>query len=153
MEHRQLQAEIFGIRMKKRSSHDGLLGQRAELMAELFLEGLEPISVARPPHDFGYDLLVVFKNSKGGINTFGVEVKATERIVPSRFVIDRRTYGRLAHSTIPGLLLVADVKQNELFFAWPAQVDILRSESSSVSIPLTQINSKTTAELHKRLVA
>ncbi len=122
-------------------------------MAELFLEGLEPVSVARPPQDFGYDLLVVFKNSKGGVNTFGVEVIATQRPVPARFVVDRPTYDRLAHSTIPGLLLVADVKQNKLFFAWPPRVDTRRSESSSVSFPLTQIDSKTQAELHKRLVA
>lgn len=122
-------------------------------MAELFLQDLEPASVARPPRDFGYDLLVVFKNSKGGINTFGVQVKATERPVPSRLVIDRRTYDRLAHSTIPGLLLVADVKQNALFFGWPPRVDTRRGESRSVSIPLTQIDSKTKAELHEKLVA
>jgi hypothetical protein len=139
--------------MKKTNSRYELLGRRGELMAELFLEGLQPLSVARPPHDFGYDLLVVFKNSKGGINTFGVEVKATERPVPSRFVIDRRTYDRLAHSTIPGILLVADVKRNKLFFALPPRVDARWSEPSSVPILLTQIDGKTRAELHKRLVA
>jgi hypothetical protein len=120
-------------------------------MAELFLEGLQPVSVARPPHDFGYDLLVAFKNSKGGINTFGVEVKATERPVRSRLMIDKRIYDRLANSTPPGLLLVADVKRNKLFFAWPSQADTRRS--ISVTLPLTQIDSKTRAELHKRLVA
>ena len=120
-------------------------------MAELFLEGLQPVSVARPPHDFGYDFLVVFKNSKGGINTFGVEVKATERPVRSRLMIDKRIYDRLANSTPPGLLLVADVKRNELFFAWPSRADTRRS--ISVTLPLTQIDSKTRAELHKRLVA
>jgi hypothetical protein len=122
-------------------------------MAELFLEGLDPVSIARPPQDFGYDLLVVFKNSKGGINTFGVAVKATERPIPSRFVIDRRTYDRLVHSTLPGLLLVADVKQNKLFFARPPQAATRRSESSSVSLPLTPVDSETKAELHKTLVA
>src|SRR5438045_3430855 len=99
--------------MKRTNSHPELLGRRGELMAELFLESLDPVSVARPPQDFGYDLLVAFKNSKGGINTFGVEVKATQRPVPSRFVIDKRTYDRLAHSTIRGLLLVADVTHNK----------------------------------------
>src|SRR5205809_1214564 len=96
--------------------HAELVTRRGELMAELFLQEFGPASIARPPHDFGYDFLVVFKNSKGGINTFGVDVKVTERPVPSPFLIDRRTYDRLAHSTIPRLLLVADVTQNRLLF-------------------------------------
>jgi hypothetical protein len=139
--------------MKERNSHYALVARRGELMAELFLQDLEPLSVARPPHDFGYDFLVVFKNSKGGMNTFGVEVKATEKPVPSRFVIDKQTYGYLVNSTIPGLLLVADVKRNKLFYAWPPQLDAGHNGSRSIDVPLVQIDSETRAELHKRLVA
>lgn len=133
-------------------SHAALVTRRGELMAELFLQDLEPASLARPPHDFGYDFLVAFTNSKGGMNTFGVEVRATERPVQSPFVIDRRTYDRLTHSTIPGLLLVADVKQNKLFLAWPPRVDTGHGESKAVSVPLIPIDGKSKEEVHKKLV-
>lgn len=122
-------------------------------MAELLLQDLEPLSLARPPQDFGYDFLVVFTNSKGGINTFGVEVKSTDRPVSSSFVIDRQTYNRLAHSTIPGLLLVADVKQRNLFYGFPKPVDARLTESKSVHLPITKIDEKTRKELRKRLIA
>jgi hypothetical protein len=94
-------------------------------MAELFLEDLELAFVARTPvaSDFGYDFFVGSPNSKGGINLTAVEVKATERVVSSYYVIDSRLFARLAYSNIPGLLLVADVKQNRLFYAWPTEVD------------------------------
>lgn len=139
--------------MKPTGSHYSVVARRAELMAELFFQDLEPVSIARPPHDFGYDFLVVFKNSKGGKNTFGVEVKATDHPVQSPFTVDRRTYDLLAHSTLPGFLLVADVKQNRLFYAWPPRVDTRHDGSKSVRMTLTPIDSNTKAELHKSLLA
>ena len=49
-----------------------------------------------------------------------VEVEATERSpAGGRVRLDAGRYGRLAHSNIPGLLLVADAKHDALFFAWP----------------------------------
>ncbi len=138
--------------MKQATAHAELVARRGELMAELFLQDLEPASLARPPANFGYDFLVVFPRRNGGTNTFAVEVKATEHPDPSSFVIDKQTYNRLAHSNIPGLLLVADSKENRLFFAWPPRVDT-RSQPGSVSIQLTPVDDKTEKELHKRLVA
>lgn len=139
--------------MKQTHSNAELVARRGELMAELFLQGLKPTSLARPPDDFGYDFLVGFVNRKGGINTVGVEVKATERLDRSSFVINRRTYDLLAHSTIRGLLLVADVKQNRLFYAWPPRVDTRYRGSGLISICLTEVDDKTRRELHKRLIA
>ena len=139
--------------MKQTHSHVELVARRGELMAELFLQDLKPASIARPPENFGYDFLVSFTNPKGGINTFGVEVKATEQPVPFPFPVDRRTYDRLAHSTIKGLLLVADVKHNRLYSAWPPRVDTRNSASGSINIPLTEIDDKTRTVLHKRLIA
>jgi hypothetical protein len=139
--------------MATRRTHAELVGRRGELMAELFLQDLEPASIARAPQDFGYDYLVGFPNSKGGINTFGVVVKATERPVASSFLIDRQTYDRLAHSAPPGLLFVADVKHNRLFCAWPPYPYHKGEEGKYIRIPLTEIDVKTKKNLHKQLVA
>jgi len=122
-------------------------------MAELLLEDFGPLSLARSPKDVGYDFLVSFRNSRGGTNTFGVEIKATERPDLSSFVVDRQTYNRWAHSTIPGLLLVVDVKQDRLLFGWPQRVDSRHGGYKSVRVPLTEIDDRTKKELHKRLVA
>jgi hypothetical protein len=133
-------------------SHSELVARRGELMAELFLQDLSPASIARPPQDFGYDFLVVFANSKGGNNTFGVEVKATELPVRSPIRIARKIYDLMAHSTIPGFLLVADVKKNQLFFGFPPRVDTRNAESALVPIPLTQVDEHIKHKLHQKLV-
>jgi hypothetical protein len=121
-------------------------------MAELFLQELEPEFVSRPmTEDVGYDLLVGFSNRKGGINTFAVEVKATERPPAGRFQIMRHTFERFAHSNIPGLLLVADVKQNELYYAWLNATKM--PGTANVSIPLIHLDQQAKAALRTQLRA
>ena len=100
---------------KKSKAH--IIERRGQLIAELFLQDLNPSFVARPTSDFGYDFLIGFPNTGGGINNCAVRVEATERPVPPRFPIDAETYRLLAHSNIPALLIVADVKRNRLFHA------------------------------------
>ena len=56
-----------------------LVARRGELMAELFLQELEPAFVAQPVTDFAYDFFIGFSKPDGGINTYAVEVKATEQ--------------------------------------------------------------------------
>lgn len=66
--------------MSSQSSRAQLIGRRAELMAELFLQEFEPLFISRPTTPYvGYDLLVGFRNHKAGVNTFAVEVKSTEQ--------------------------------------------------------------------------
>lgn len=121
-------------------------------MAELLLQDLQPTFVARANRDLGYDFFAGFSNSKGGINVTAVEVKATDRPVPPLFSIDRRTYDRLAHSNIPVLLLVADVKQNRLFYALPQPDGASgRRGSHTVAMPVFEINDHTKAQLRGRL--
>jgi hypothetical protein len=139
--------------MKHTSTSNELVERRGELLAEFFLQQLGAESVARPPQEFGFDFLVVFTNSQGGKNTFGVEVKSTERLLSRYWTIDRRTYGQLAHSTMPGFLLVADVKQNRVFFAFPPRLDTRRGSPKTVTIELTEINETTKTKLRDRLVA
>ena len=121
-------------------------------MAELLLQDLQPTFVARANRDLGYDFFAGFPNSKGGINVTAVEVKATDRPVPPLFPIDRRTYDRLAHSNIPVLVLVADVKQNRLFYALPQPDGASgRRGSDTVAMPVFEINDSTKAQLRGRL--
>jgi hypothetical protein len=119
--------------------------RRSELMAELFLQQLDPISFVRSTDDLGYDFLVTFKNRKGGTNTFGVEVKGMDSAVPSSLVVDKALYGRMTLSNIPGFFLVADVKRNKLFYGLPDRADDRR-------IPLHEVDDERTRELRKQLV-
>jgi len=122
-------------------------------MAELFLQSLEPISIARPPADLGYDFLVSFKNSKGGMNTFGVQVKATEQPVSSSVVINRRTYDLLAHSSIQGFLLIANVKQGNLFLGWPPRHDTRKGQPNTIRVPMLRIDEENKKELREKFIA
>jgi hypothetical protein len=119
-------------------------------MAELFLQELKPDAIVRQTADFGLDFLVTFRNSRGGINSFGVEVKSTDQEVQLSFGIDRKIYNRLAYSNTAILLLVANVKQNKLYFAW---IDKRRAHSgaATVMISLTQIDEITKMELRRKL--
>jgi uncharacterized protein (UPF0128 family) len=136
--------------MTMQNSPSKVAARRGELLAELFLQELEPKFISRSTTaDWGYDLLVGFANKKGGINTFAVQVKATERPPGERFQIMRDTFDRFANSNIPGLLLVADVKQNHLYYAWLTAKR--PAGTASISIALTEIDDKS-KELLRRQV-
>jgi hypothetical protein len=129
-----------------------MIGRRGELIAELFLQDLEPEFLARSTADFDYDFLVGFRNSRGGINNIAVEVKATERLVGDRCPISMKKYERWAHSNIPVLLLVVAVKENRLFYSLVSS-DVAGSprESRTITIQLTEIDEKTKKELRDQL--
>ena len=138
--------------MSPRQSQSHVSARRAELMAELFLQELEPQFLSRPTSaDVGYDLLVGFANKKGGINTFAVEVKSTQRTPGARFPLPKRTFDRFVVSNIPGLLLVADVKATRMYYAWLTANR--NSGNETVSIPLTEVNDATKKQLRKQLEA
>ncbi len=123
-------------------------------MAELFLQELEPDFVAQATaEDFAFDFLIGFSNTSGGINTYAVEVKTTEQPVHNTYQLPRRVYDYLAHSNMPLLLLVVDVKQNAFFYAWLNQDLNVKSESQYVSVPVTRIDDETRALLRQQMAA
>lgn len=139
--------------MKETSTHAGIIGRRSELLAELFLQELQPKFLSRPTQDVGFDFLMGFTNREGGMNTFAVEVKGTEHAISSSFPIDKRLYRRLVSSKPPGFLLAVDVKQNKLFYAWPERDETsLDSTTGKIKVPVIEINDRTKSELRKRLV-
>jgi hypothetical protein len=140
--------------MNGRSTRTNLVGRRGELLVELFLQELGAEFITRPEADLdlGYDLFVGFKNPEGGINLTAVEVKATERPIDALYPVQRQIYQRLANTNIPVLLLVADVKQNRLFYALPGS-DPMGAERDAeiVSIPLKEADETATRELRAHL--
>lgn len=145
------QAEYVGVCMTTKRVSSDLVARRGELMAELFLEDFEPQLLARPTSDkLGYDLLAGFPNKEGGINTFAVQVKPTDR-PPTQVALSRRSFDRLAKSNIPGLLLVPDVKQNRMYYAW---LDFeAGGKGSTVAVPVTEANDETIATLRRQFQA
>jgi hypothetical protein len=132
--------------MSVQTSRSNLLGRRGALMAELFLQDLGPEFISRPTSDVGYDLLVGFSNKRGGINTFAVEVKSTEQPPGPKFQLLKHVFVRLSCSNIPSLLLVADVKQNRMYYAW-LDAKIAANGGQMVSIPIIELDNRTTKKL------
>ena len=140
--------------MSKAKSLPEYVGRRGELLAELFLQDLEPEFVARATKEVGYSFLVGFRNSRGGVNNIAVEVKATEHVVQNRFPLGRKKYSRLAYSNIPVLFIVVDVKENRFFFTWISSDAVVTPPGSSVvGIRLTEINAGTRAQLREQLAS
>ncbi len=129
------------------------VGRRAELLAELFLQELEPEYLARPTTDLTYDLLAGFRNVNGGINYIAVEVKSSVRMTQDRYPIQRSKYELWANSNIPVLLLIVDVKENRLYFHWPSKDLAESSKSQQLLVHLTRIDETTKEDLRRRLVA
>ena len=137
--------------MSAKTSDLQMVARRGELIAELFLQDLEPHYIAKASQDLGCDFFVGFLNSEGGINTFGVQVKATERKVTNRFSVGKKVYEQLAYSNIPMLLLVVDVKLNRLFYAWITRDDEnVRHTADAVSVPVTQVGDTDKESLRKQ---
>lgn len=140
--------------MKTANSNPDYVVRRSELMAELFLQELKPTFLSRPTRDIGLDFLIGFHNARGGINTFGVEVKGTQQPVSSSFALDERSYRRLANSNVPVCLLVVDAKQNRMFYAWPQRdSDGPRNGTSKVHVPVTEIDEKTRTEFLNQMAS
>ncbi len=129
-----------------------MVGRRGELLAELFLQELGAQFVARPTADLGYDFFVGFNNADGGVNVAAVEVKATERPVQHRYPVQKQLFRRLAHSNIPVVLLVANVKENRLFYALPGSYEPGDDTgANTVHVDLTPVNESTKDELRSFL--
>jgi hypothetical protein len=140
--------------MTKTISRSELVSRRGELLAELFLQELQPEFIARALANFGYDFFVGFRNPRGGNNVIAIEIKATENVLNGSFSVTKKLYGRWANSNIPVLLLVVNVKENRLFYHWPSSEVASGSQAKvSMSIRLTEIDDAKKAELKDRLTA
>ena len=124
-----------------------MVHRRGELMVQLFLQDLAPGYIGKPQSDFGYDFIIGIPNASGGINTTAVITKATERPVPNKFQLAKDVHKIIAYSNIPVLLLVANVKQNQLYYAWiTPQLAIARSMAK---VPVSKIDQESIDSIRK----
>lgn len=137
--------------MSKQKSREQMLSHRAELMAQLFFEELNPTFMSQPTQDIGYDLLVGFQNKLGGINTFAVAVESTENLREKCFSVAEHKFLQIVRSNVPGILFVVDVKQNQIYYAWLSAA--YESKSKAISIPLSELNAEAKKKLHEQFVS
>jgi hypothetical protein len=87
-----------------------------------------------------------------GINSYAIEVKGTAKPVSSKYRVHASTFKRLANSNIPALLLVVDVKENNLFYSWIENEAIQEHEGKvSFSLPVIKLDELSKNELLKKL--
>jgi hypothetical protein len=122
-----------------------IFGRRAELLAEIFLQDLQPAFVARLElREIPFDFLAGFKSTDGFLTIVAIEVKAVSRLDDSRFWFhaskDQLTF--LRASNLPVLLLFVDTKQNRIFYTWgetlaapPSDVKMRRGFPRSLLTP------------------
>lgn len=141
--------------MNNAKSHAEIVGRRAELLVELFLQDLGATFVSDLRSKTGFDFIAAFPNGKGGTNFSAVEVEATDRPIGQFYPVDKKWYTRLAHYNVPSLLLVVDAKQNRLYHAWPGEGDVktLNSDALTVRVPVVPIDDSVKEQIRKRLVA
>lgn len=126
-----------------------LLHRRAEMIATLFLQDLKPEMLlhATPPNRFG-DYFAGFRTKNRRHVTIMIEIKATENPVTGPF----RFYGS-ANSNIPVLIMVVDVKANEIYFNWLSKAKTVSGShpsgrtTSTLSVPLRKATETTKKEL------
>lgn len=95
--------------------------------------------------------MVGFRNKRGGINTFAVEVKATEKPPVGGYRLGRSLFDRLVGSNVPVLLVVADVKRSELYYGWLGATET--SVGQSVTVSVTKLDDKAKLKLRKEFSA
>jgi hypothetical protein len=155
LERNKPQTNIIGIRMSTQSPNAELIGRRAELMAELFLEELGASFVAKSDTaEIPFGFFAGFPTSGGGLNTFAVEVKSTETPIMSPYPIHDKLVDYLMKSNIPVLLLVVDVKRNQIYFGWGSAIERSGTPSSkkaSAFLRVTEVDNSVREQLHTEL--
>lgn len=128
--------------------------RRGELMAEMFLESLEPQFVAKSTSsNLVFDFFIGFLNPNGGINTFAVEVKATERSIQGTYLLPAKIYKILSNSNIPVLLLVVDVKENEFYYSWLSDKPEVSRLKNDVRVSVSKVDNESKSKLVHRMTA
>jgi hypothetical protein len=110
--------------------------RRGELLAEQFLIDLGADYVSsRRSTDPGLDYVAFFKKNGGMPRVIGVQLERTQREVTGRYRMSAGQIRRLQGSDLPILMIVADVKHNEIHYAWmreevlPERMDSSRGAS------------------------
>ena len=112
------------------------VGERAEALAGLFLLDMNPDYLGKPVAGHApYDFLVTFTRTDKSLITVAVEVKGTERplINPHRLLLPRGQVQAMENSNTPFLIVVVDVKRNDIGFNWASCLKIKDGRVKMVS--------------------
>lgn len=108
------------------SEKEWYIGRRGELLAqELLIElGATYVGALEQPKDIGLDYVAFFTKDDGTPVIIGVECKATERDVPTaaRALLPASLVQKLQHANVPVLIILADVKHNDIYFNWATDI-------------------------------
>ena len=142
--------------MSTQTTRSQMILRRGALMAELFLQELGATYIAKSnAPDFPFDFFIGFTTATGGLNTYAVEVRATEQLVAGHYALRGRLVDYLAQSNIPVLLLVVDVKRNRLYYAWGnsiASAPRSNGGNPTVTVPVCELDDHTKTALRHELM-
>ncbi|AUX21486.1 uncharacterized protein SOCEGT47_019700 [Sorangium cellulosum] len=116
--------------------------ERAEYLATMFLTRHPDVSVERPSHDYGIDLLVSVKSSERSAELFGVVVKGdieVEKTLLSdrsrvRATVATALRKQVEHATFPIGVLIFDMRTDEGYFGWVLQPRVAGSVSPGLTL-------------------
>jgi hypothetical protein len=128
--------------------------ERGILLAGEFLLELGAISAAAPPVGIGFDYLAFFK-SNDIVTIIAVEVKTTERQIKIRYTVPYSVLHRLQRLNIPALIIVVDVKQNDIYFTWvkDAAASLSTTSGHTISINLRKSTAEEREKLRQEILA
>jgi hypothetical protein len=132
-------------------ARNSFLAKRAELLAELLLQEMEPAFLGRPDERIGWDFFIGFARSDGGINTAAVEVKLVE---PGRTTIKLpvQQFSRLAITNIPVLLLGVEPRDRWLGFAWLNDYAANVIPANNIQIQLAEVTEAAKRTIRQRIL-
>ena|SRR5215471_2459873 len=106
--------------MKTHDDKAWYIGRRGELLAEEFLLelGATYVGALQQPHDSGLDCIALFAKDDGTPIVIAVQVKATEQDINVRSLLPPSLVQRLQHTNVPVLILLVNVKHNDIYFTW-----------------------------------
>lgn len=107
--------------MTDKKAKPWFIGERAEALAGLFVLDLEPDYLGKPNSPSApYDMIATFERPDGGLISIAIEVKGTEKPLadPFRVLLSRSQMHAVEKSNIPFVIVVVDVKTNDIGFNW-----------------------------------
>jgi Holliday junction resolvase-like predicted endonuclease len=112
------------------------VGERAELLARLFLQDLGAAvwATVQDEKNGPFDAIATFFTDDEKTRITAIEVKATEQPVGEEFHFQAslKSIRALQHSNVPVLFLVVDVKHNQVYYGWARDVryDLVKGKGS-----------------------
>lgn len=129
------------------------IGRRGELIAEMFLQDLGPLNLLHVTDGSPFDYIAGFQARPGRPVMIAIVVKATELPIQGHCPIyaNKATLEAWTHSNLPVLIVVVDVKANEIFYNWASTVDLISDPSIKghgfIEVPVRKVTHSTKVQL------